>query len=309
MKIYDAHTHIGEDYFYAQVKKQEGFSLKLKELISSMDKNGVSKSIVCLCPSIQEITCCEPADLILKEGKIWSVCPKCNKVLAKLDHDPYRSYNLGLIKEIKKEKLKDRIIPFFILHLQNPKIEEEIQFFVDNFKDFGFKMHTFSSKTSVLKIKKHFKNIDIPLLIHSGVTKDSNPQDIIDFSKEYSGNILMAHAARLSMDFLKQINERKNLFFDVSPLTSYYKKIINGDFKTILEKPENLEEINLPEDIYNYLLKNSSEDKILFGTDIPWCNTFGMGYEKEINILKNLKISKEIKEKIAFKNFEKFLNI
>ena len=197
--------------------------------------------------------------------------------------------------------------PFFILHLQNPLLDKEIQFYLDNFSNFGFKLHTFVSNFPLSKVKRFFRGIDVPLLIHSGADSHSAPSEIIKFAKGYKGNILMAHAARLSSKHLKEISRVPNLFVDVSPLTSFYKRILEKDYSTILESSKNFDEMLLPQDIYKYILKFCDPKKVLFGTDAPWCNHFGLGYEREVESLRSLDVSKEVKDCISHKNFITFL--
>ena len=117
----------------------------------------------------------------------------------------------------------------------------------------------------------------------------------------------MAHAARLSSKHLKEISRVPNLFVDVSPLTSFYKRILEKDYSTILESSKNFDEMLLPQDIYKYILKFCDPKKVLFGTDAPWCNYFGLGYKKEIGILKNLDVSRGVKDQLSYKNFITFL--
>ena len=57
------------------------------------------------------------------------------------------------------------------------------------------------------------------------------------------------------------------------------------------------------EQIYRFLNKHN-KDKILFGTDFPVGN-----HKKEIELIKNLNIDTEFKEKIFHLNAEKLLNL
>jgi len=307
MKINDAHAHVGIDYFYYKIKKDNEFNFPLEKLFKLMKENKVDKSIVSWCPSVKEITCCSPTDLFLEKNKIISKCPSCGKVVAELTHDPYRKYNIQLAEEIKNQGLTEKIIPFFVIHLQNPFLKEEIKFYLKNYKKFGLKFHTLTSKRSILTIQNELTRLKLPILVHTGTEEFTSPANLIEFAKNYSGNVLMAHAARLSSKYLAEINSIDNLFVDITPLTSFYRRIKTKDFSTILEGKESFEDINSPEDIYYFLLKHVNYKKLLFGTDVPWCNKFGSGYSSEVSILNNLKIDQVKKEFIANKNFEKFL--
>ncbi|VVB80131.1 Amidohydrolase [uncultured archaeon] len=308
MKVFDAHAHIGKDYFYYKIRNNRVFNMPLKKLVKLMKSNGVEKTIVSQCPSIKEITCCSPTDLIKKGKYIESTCPKCNRIVSVSKVDPYRKYNLRLIKEIEKQNLNGKIIPFFVIHLQNPFFKEEIDFYLKNYKNFGIKFHTYASKRSVLDILPYINKLKVPILIHTGPEKFTDPKNVIEFAKQYPGKVLMAHSARLSKKYLQEINFIENLFVDITPLTSFYNRIINQDFSTILENKESFQKIKSPQDLYTYLLENVSYQKLLFGTDIPWCNYFGKGYAEEIKILLKLNVDTDIKEHLAFKNFEKFLS-
>jgi hypothetical protein len=79
MKLYDAHTHIGMDYFYYKIKGYRKFNFHLKDLSNSMENNNVSKSIVSLCPSIKEITCCSPTNLVKKNKDLLNIFSKLSK--------------------------------------------------------------------------------------------------------------------------------------------------------------------------------------------------------------------------------------
>jgi predicted TIM-barrel fold metal-dependent hydrolase len=307
MKIYDAHVHTGIDYFLYTIKGEKTFNLPLKSLLKRMRQNGVGKSIVMWCPSIKEISCCVPTDLVRRGTKIASVCPVCKKTVAVLDHDPYRRYNLRIVEEIKKNKAENKLIPFFMIHMQNPFIKDEINFYIKKYKKFGLKFHTFVSKRSMTQISKQMKSFKFPILVHSGPEKYTHPRNILEFAKHYRGKVLMAHAARLSVRYLKEANRLDNVFVDVTPLTSFYKRILTSDYSTILEKKDVFSEIKAPEDIYYFLLRYVDYRKLLFGTDAPWCNKFGLGYEEEVRILRDLKLEKVKKEAIAFRNFERFV--
>ncbi len=309
MKIYDAHTHVGTDYFLYNIQGFKEFDFSLEELANRMVRNGVSKSIVTLAPSIKEITCCAPTNLVKDGNRIVSQCPKCKKTVAVLDYDPYREYNLGLIRNIRRRNLGDKIIPFFIIHMQNPFLREEIDFYLKNYGKFGIKFHTYVSRKSIMEIREDIADLDMPLLIHSGPEKFTHPKEIIRFARTYKGNILMAHAARLSSKYLGEINSLENLFVDTSPLTSFYRRLGNRNFSTILEKPEAFRDIQSPEDIYPFLIKHVNYKKLLFGTDVPWGDKFGLGYEEEIKILNRLRLDEDVKNHISFKNFENFLNL
>ena len=56
------------------------------------------------------------------------------------------------------------------------------------------------------------------------------------------------------------------------------------------------------------MVKYLDYKKLLFGTDAPWCDKYGLGYGSEVKIFNDLELNSEIKESIAYKNFDKLFN-
>lgn len=127
-------------------------------------------------------------------------------------------------------------------------------------------------------------------LIHTGMRDVESPENAIEFAKKNpEANVVIAHAAGLKENCLKEIALMENVFIDCCPAGFMFRSKDSS-----LENPN---DIMKPEDIYYKALDFLPTSKILFGTDSPWGNS-----EEELAIVRNLKVPEKVRNQILFKN-------
>lgn len=296
--LFDAHTHINagnaEDY-----TKPEG-NFTIDSLIASMDKYGVDKAVTMINPYIKEYKCseCGTQRVLVKDytkGKQLIVC-SIDKTVLYCGPDPTRKYNIKLMEETAK--YKNRIYPFLYLGLANSTINEEVEFFENNYKGqyYGYKLHPRRARCPLNKIKEI--NSNLPLIVHSGESEFDEPNTILDFAEHYKGKVLIAHACRLDERALYRVAESKNVLVDISP-----SQLMFEGRETDLFPPLN-KKIESPTDIYREVINIVGTKKVLFGSDVP----FGDQAREILNFRKTL-LDENALRRISSINFMNFINI
>ena len=308
--IINSHVHLNtnENYFFYN---NYGFVRFLEEMCS----NGISMSFPTLNPKLELFLCtndcafyCNKTNGSInrnlnicncnvpnrhrvciheKNGKLAISCKTCGKLILESDIDPLRKYNLELISITKP--YRDFIKPILYLSLCRATLQKEIQFFEKNYNnDFvGFKFHPWNDQVNVAKFKV---NTAKPILIHTGIRNLESATHAINFAKNNPKlKVVIAHAASLNLEVLKNISIMKNVFIDCCPSEFMFRNRFS-----CLTYPN---DILSPEDIYYKVLSIVPSNKILFGTDSPWGNS-----KQELEIVRNLKISSSIREQILWKN-------
>lgn len=139
---------------------------------------------------------------------------------------------------------------------------------------------------------------DLPIVIHTGrnsnhpeVAKYNDPKHIIKIAKRYPKlKIVITHYFWPEIEYCYNITRPyKNIYFDTSALAD--KEVIKesrlGKIKSILEKT----------------IKDNPES-VLFGTDYGICT-----FRSHINLINSLKISKEEKEMVFYRNAIKLFKL
>ena len=241
----DHHVHIGQD-------SRTGFTLSIERLQSQMALAGVEKSIVFPCPNVK---------------------PKTN---------PYQEANLGVVRGTEGDA---KLIPFMFVH---PFLDEEtyIQDFAPEVQ--GFKLHQRAegmdySYTDLMKspIIPFLLDIGKPLLFHTGYREGARAKTLSTLIQNTSSPIILAHAGDLIDGDLREVAQYNNVFIEVSPMAA----MLELDFFTGAEnRAQELEELSATK-ILKYLEKLFGREKIVWGSDTPWCdNLTPEGYQKEIKI-------------------------
>lgn len=310
MNIINSHVHFNttNDFFFYS-------DYTIERLISEMKNNGVDFALPCLNPKIgilrcpndcsysckysnstpnnnlQNCNCKTPLRHRVKVSSIGNqyslICKTCEKHVFTLPVDPLRKYNIDLISECSR--YSNMLKPLLYISLCESTIQKEIDFFEKNFygKYAGYKLHPWTDQVSV----KDFKiNTKLPILIHTGLREFELADDAVTFaSKNPNTKVVIAHAAQLKTQLLRQINIMDNVYIDCCPANFLYqnKDSCFANYSNILS----------PEDIFYEVLRYLHFSKILFGTDSPWGNT-----KDEILIVNSLNISRKIKKSIFSKN-------
>ena len=139
---------------------------------------------------------------------------------------------------------------------------------------------------------------DYPIVIHTGwnsnhpeVAKYNNPKYIIKIAKKFPKlKIIIAHYFWPEVEYCYKITRGfKNIYFDTSALAD--DEVIE---ETGLDKIKKVLEQSI---------KDNSES-VLFGTDYAMCDT-----KKHIKLINSLKLSKEDREKVFWKNADKLFKL
>lgn len=225
-----------------------------------------------------------------KKGKLILACKTCGKLILETNVDPIRDYNIRLINLTKP--YRSFLKPILYLSLCKSTLQKEIDFFEKKYKgDFvGFKFHPWNDQVSVSNFNV---NTSKPILIHTGKRSIESAKNAITFAQNNpSVRVVIAHAASLDDEILIQIAKMKNVYIDCCPSVFMFKN------KTSCLTCS--QDVSCPEDIYYKILSIVPIDKILFGTDAPWGNSF-----QELEVVRNLKIPPRFKEYILYKNAKK----
>jgi len=294
IEIIDCHVHVT---LHNETFQNEDFTIE--KILKQMDLYKISKSIVMLNPMLKDHTCNTHKRKIFdsdKSDELVIKCLECSKILYR-GTDPLRSLNIDLIKNC--QKYNDRLIPLLYMYSSNNTIQNEIDFFEKNYLEayIGYKFnpaHSFR-KMNEIKFLKSKKTI----LIHTGKNYEHDHViNTINFAKNYSGNVVLAHACKFSTTELKEIAKMDNIFVDVSPFCIMYDRK-----ETDLFAPYNVSTLS-KNDLYRALIQLVGIDKILFGSDAPFSEQ-GV----ELTSLLNSSLSENEKTKILNLNFKKAFGI
>lgn len=221
------------------------------------------------------------------DSELHLKCKTCGTILLRTQIDPLREYNIGLLNITKP--YRTRLKPLLYITLCQATIQNEIDFFEKHFSNefVGFKFHPWNDQVSVSNFKLQCSK---PVLIHTGIRELESAENAITFAENNpSVKVIVAHAAALDENVLKKIAKMENVFVDCCPSKFMYDSKYSSIFCP--------EEIHSPEDIYYKVLEFLPSDKILFGTDSPWGNS-----NDELSVVNNLRISRNVKEQLLFKN-------
>ena len=229
--------------------------------------------------------------------------------VSKLVWFPFKGFHEEIYKVVAK--FPERFIGFIWFDMLNPS--DSLEILKDGVKNHGIKgikinpsadhVHPHDKKmyTAYEYMEKH----SLTVLSHYGISmapdtdvKYINPFDIQVAARDFPGiNFIVAHMGagfvRESL-FLMYHDLNDNLFFDCSG---------SGSWINYLPQKTSFE------DIYRRYIEVGGVEKLVFGTD---SNLKGYRVEvlqQNLEIFKNLGLSREEMEKIMYKNAEKIFNV
>ncbi|MBR4631968.1 MAG: amidohydrolase family protein [Elusimicrobia bacterium] len=186
----------------------------------------------------------------------------------------------------------ERFIKFASLHPFYEKWSYELDRIKDNAQ--GIKIQPefqmfYIDDERVFPMYEKIQKLQIPLLFHCGYELSTGliqagPKQMLNVKKHFPGiTFVAAHMGGFKIwdEVEKNIIGDDYFYIDTSSSLSFMKE----------------------EQFYRFLNKHN-KDKIVFGTDFPVGNP-----KKEIELINNLNIDKEFKEKIFHLNAEKILNL
>lgn len=301
--IINSHVHVNTKgiYFYYP-------EYNFQRFLEEMRENNIDIAFPALNPKVELFRCSNELmnssgtqhfskhriQVVSKNNMLVLQCKTCGTVNYAAVADPLREHNKELISITAPYRAN--IKPLIYILLCKSTIQKEIDFWEKNYpNDFsGFKLHPWNDQVNVADFKLRSNK---PFLIHTGIRKLESAKNAITFAKNNpSLKVVIAHAGALDSSVLQEASLLNNVYIDCCPSTFMYESKYSS-----LYSPQ---EILAPEDIYYKALDYVSSEKILFGTDSPWGNS-----KQELEIVRNLHVSKDVKEQILFKNALKFYGI
>ncbi len=219
-------------------------------------------------------------------------CERCNTIHY-MGEDVFRSANVKLLELANGCNM--RALAF--LTASSLSIQHQVDYYEKNHPSFlGYKIHPtitmypadglqFSSKKTVV--------------FHSGNDKYASPKQIVEFARNYSGNVVIAHFARFDISALKEISDMSNVWVDMSPFTFL--------FGLIQSRPEQLFDTHIYGEqkdnirkMFDFVASCVGLNKILFASDAPFGN---LSDEKQF--LDSLDLKEADYKRITEENAEK----
>ncbi len=246
----DHHVHIGYD-------KKTAFSLFQKDLSERLNKYKLDGAIVFSCPNVQ---------------------PK--------ERNPYQEGNALVLATSRKDK---RLIPFMFVH----PFLDRTNYISDNQNSFrGFKLYPKSLDMEYDYRKLNGTTTEFlihtqkPIIFHIDAREGHKISDLVSFiKKKDSGKIVLAHSGDLIEEDLIFASEYPFIFMDTSPLATM---LHNKFFADTYMRPKQLKTLTVYS-ILNYLIEKFGKQRLLWGSDAPWCdNLIKGGYEKEVAISRKM---------------------
>lgn len=285
-KIIDSHHLVGVDYWLSKNKRE----LEYKNDIKIIKKHDI-KALIYPFPSSEN-------QLYFSENETIYVHAKSNP---------------------------DSIIPVFALNTNYDESYRCVEKYLKEFNICGIVIWPILCDIDLLSLKddKRFvklcKDYNFFIYVHVGagneenikrVTKVGNytPQDAIKFAKEFNyKKIILGHMLRLSMDSLKHTSNMNNVVIETSGISSQKRWYENNQNVFPAYDARELKELSSKE-VLEYCVKNMNlENKLVFGSSFPYSLWWKYDLKDEINLIEQLNVSNEIKNKILYENIIKFL--
>lgn len=245
----DHHVHLGYD-------EKTHFSLIPEELSKRLDRFGLEGAIIFSCPNVS-----------LK-----------NK-------NPFEEGNRLVFEASRRDK---RLIPFMFIH----PILDEFSYIQSSQRSFmGFKLYP---KTTGMEYDYRDLNKDVkgvldeirkPLLFHTGSKEGHRIMDLIHFIRDTSNRCILVHCGDLIDEDLRAAAELPNTIIDISPMAT----MIERGFYTGSKNRDKKLKILTADYIIDYLIWLFGPERIVWGSDAPWCDyLIKGGYKREVEILRKM---------------------
>jgi len=238
-----------------------------------------------------------------------------------IEEFPYHFANRQLFYEVSLFG-KGRILPFANIYPQHEE-QKQADYLEQLAKEkvlFGLKLHTLATQYSALSLSNSpfleiARHYSLPVLIHSGPDKNSDPMNIVKLAEQYTDiRFCIAHAARFEKNVFDYLTDNglKNIFLDTSPFLSITKLTPLDIERGVGGCKLNLS-YNKPMQALVELCQIAPEF-VVWGTDEPWTTItddhqgkilLKAKYEDEVSLLQSL--PENLKKKIAHDNSTRFL--
>ena len=305
--VIDSHAHGGVDAYNFFVPRHPLYQ-SLKDLVFKAKEGGVS-FIVCFPMPLPFYY--HPLKVI--KNQEW--------IATGLEDFPYQKSNEALLYETSLSS--KCVLPFLAIDPREA-VKQQVEFLKEKWQKqrfYGLKLHTLATRSTAEDlIGTPFVDFmlenNLPIVIHTGRTKESLPEHVLILAKTYPRlRICAAHLAGFDREILRKSCEYDNLFFDTSPFLSHCSFVVK---KELGYTSENLFPADYKDPASALADINSAvRGKLIWGTDEPWTsisNTKGklisnFTYKDECSLLQELdkRGLGQVKREIAHDNVLSFL--
>lgn len=276
MSLFDGHSHININNSRDNIiELLNNYKLYLKE-------KGIYKTVISINPFVKENTCYDKHSTKIfpyNGNEIISICQKCGKIIYSGD-DYYKKYNDLLLNNC----CDDFFNVFLMLSICQTTIQNNIDYFIEKYgkKISGLKLYTAFSSVILDEIK--INNKGLPCSIHCSKYNNQIPSTMLNFIKNYNGNIILAHFASLDYNAIEELKQMENVYIDIAPAFQIYEECIKMHKKSCLLDCYG---INSVYDLYKRLFECFDIKRIIWGTDYPYSDV-----NNEINAIKSFSLTK-----------------
>lgn len=285
-KIIDSHHLVGVDYWLSKNNKE----LEYKNNINAI-KNHDIKAFIYPFPSSKN-------QLYISENETIYTCAKNNP---------------------------DSVIPVFALNTNYDTSYRCIEEYLKEFNICGIVIWPILCNIDLLKLKddKRFiklcKEYKFFIYVHVGAGNEEDikrvkkvgnytPLDAIKFAKDFNyKKIILGHMLRLSIDSLKQASNMDNVVIETSGVSSQKRWYENNQNVFPSYDAGELKELSSREILEYCVRKMKLENKLVFGSSFPYSLWWKYDLKDEIDLIEQLDVSDDVKNKILHDNIIEFL--
>lgn len=261
--IIDAHSHIGQDYYWRNAT--------LSEYLKLLNNNHIDIGMLMPVPGATL-----PGDN-LKRYFIWEKDNDGNTTYlsdfyGEVSKNPYILVNESTYSEIKHHGTKKRIefVPLIHPILDN---EDYLYYIKERYNPLALKIHGIGCGCCPKDISKDYintlKKIDLPIIVHTDyctnpgspiekLRKDNNPYDWAKFFIDNDLKGYLTHGCRVDLKTLELVNKNENLIVGIGP-----------DLKISKERYRWIDNIK-DKEYLKIIRDNLDKEKIVFDIDYSW---------------------------------------
>lgn len=271
--IIDAHSHIGQDYFWRNAS--------LDEYLKLLSDNHVDIGMLMSVPGPTLVGDKTKRYFIWEKDDLGNTT-YLSDFYNKDFKNPYLVVNELTYNQIKNCNATQRLEFIPLIH---PILDDEdyLRFLVERYKPLALKLHGIGCGCGPKDISKNYinklKEIDLPIIVHTDYSKnplnptdklrrENNPYDWANFFIDNDLKGYLTHGCRADLKTLDLVNKHDNLIVGIGP-----------DYKINEEKNRWVDDIKDIE--YLKLLRdNLNIEKIVFDIDYSW----NLGSDDELDL-------------------------
>lgn len=269
--------------------------ITLNEYTAAAKAAGISKIYVFLNPFISGFLCPHsPKHKVeitsgQRNNEYVIKCVDCGCIVYR-GVDLFYSHNISLADECSKSNLD--VQPIAFLASPYKQLNERISEYEETGLFAGYKLHPTICHQSPADIPRLTCNR--PIIIHSGVGCYEDPENAIQFARNYPGPVIIAHCARFKRSVLTLVREMDNVWIDTSPFIFLWNLYETKPHRLYLKGSQ---QFSTPKELFYNMLETVGEDKVVFASDEPFGNL-----KTETEFIKSLALTPTQYRKITHQN-------